>query len=159
MFWNARLLPFFYSDPLPARRDRRRRDRALAGLDIRASACHARGPSGSSLRSTPVIGAAICIVILGMSLRILPGGRIVQKQTSSGSVAVYSWLGLDEHAQPRFVDDWAKWNYSGYEGKAAYGEYRGVVQTMKNIGEDARMRPGRVGEQRREPTSTARRWR
>ena len=39
-------------------------------------------------------------------------------------------------SQPAYVDDWAKWNYSGYEGKDAYGEYSGVVNTMKEIGED-----------------------
>jgi hypothetical protein len=42
------------------------------------------------------------------------------------------WLTVK--SQPSFVDDWAKWNFSGYEGKDAYAEYRGVVQTMKDLG-------------------------
>ena len=29
---------------------------------------------------------------------------------------------------------WAKWNYTGYEGKAAYGEYRDLVNTMRDVG-------------------------
>ena len=30
---------------------------------------------------------------------------------------------------------WAKWNYEGYEAKDAYGEYNGIVNTMKGLGE------------------------
>jgi hypothetical protein len=33
------------------------------------------------------------------------------------------------------VSGWAQWNYTGYEGKAAYPEYRAVVQTMADIGQ------------------------
>jgi hypothetical protein len=33
------------------------------------------------------------------------------------------------------VSDWAKWNYSGYERKAAYPEYQQVVSTMQKLGE------------------------
>ena len=33
-----------------------------------------------------------------------------------------------------FVDDWARWNYSGYEGKSAWGEYRSIMDTMNEIG-------------------------
>lgn len=32
------------------------------------------------------------------------------------------------------VSNWAAWNYSGYEGKPAYPEYRGVIQTMDRVG-------------------------
>jgi hypothetical protein len=41
------------------------------------------------------------------------------------------------HASPvSFVPSWARWNYTGYEGKDAYREYYDVVQTMKQVGED-----------------------
>src|SRR5258708_28539326 len=33
-----------------------------------------------------------------------------------------------------FVTDWANWNYSGYERKPAYPEYRDIVQTMAGVG-------------------------
>ncbi len=33
-----------------------------------------------------------------------------------------------------FVPSWARWNYSGYERKAAYPEYRDVVTTMADVG-------------------------
>ena len=132
MFWNARLTPFYYI----CRYLLAAIGAAEIGLWLASTCASAFTPRAKRFVTalTPVIGAAICIVILGMSLRILPGGRIVQKQTSSGSVAAYSWLGLTStHAA--FVDDWAKWNYSGYEGKPAYGEYRGVMETMQNIGD------------------------
>jgi hypothetical protein len=43
-----------------------------------------------------------------------------------------------------FVDGWARWNFTGYEGKSAYGEYYGVVQTMKQLGEDSAQGCGRA---------------
>ncbi|MEY2779305.1 MAG: hypothetical protein RL623_485, partial [Actinomycetota bacterium] len=43
-----------------------------------------------------------------------------------------------------FVDGWARWNFTGYEGKSAYGEYYGIVQTMKALGEDPSMGCGRA---------------
>lgn len=33
-----------------------------------------------------------------------------------------------------YVSAWAEWNFKGYEGKAAYGEYYGVMTTMKELG-------------------------
>jgi len=36
---------------------------------------------------------------------------------------------------PNQVTDWAQWNYSGYEGPTkAYGEYRGLMDTMTKVG-------------------------
>ena len=35
---------------------------------------------------------------------------------------------------PNQVSVWARWNYSGYEGKAAYPEYRGLMRLMGRIG-------------------------
>lgn len=33
-----------------------------------------------------------------------------------------------------FVPDWVHWNYSGYEGKAAYPEYHSLINTMASVG-------------------------
>ena len=33
----------------------------------------------------------------------------------------------------RFVRGWARWNYTGYEGKDAYPEYRDLVLTMAGL--------------------------
>jgi len=44
-----------------------------------------------------------------------------------------SWAGVTT-ADRSFVPDWVRWNYTGYERKAAYPEYRGVITTMAAIG-------------------------
>src|SRR5207253_1338691 len=33
-----------------------------------------------------------------------------------------------------YVDDWAKWNYTGYERKAAYPEYKDIIDMMSSVG-------------------------
>jgi hypothetical protein len=43
-----------------------------------------------------------------------------------------------------FVDQWASWNFKGYEGKAYYGEYYNVVQTMEGLGNDPQYGCGRA---------------
>ena len=63
----------------------------------------------------------------------------------------HSWLdqprlGLDLDATPTYIDDWAKWNYVGYEGtgdgpervgeKSRKVEYFDVVNLMKRLGEE-----------------------
>ena len=45
------------------------------------------------------------------------------------------WLPINA-ASRSFIPDWVKWNYSGYEGKSAYPEYRDVVMTMDRVGRD-----------------------
>ena len=63
-----------------------------------------------------------------LPLRSLPGGD----QRADGS---YSWLLLDNgtnQAELRAV--LGQWNYTGYEGKEAYGEYRDLVNTMRDVG-------------------------
>ena len=55
-------------------------------------------------------------------------------QRADGS---YSWLLLDNGVDEQsFVRSWARWNYTGYEGKAAYAEYRDLVDTMREVGEE-----------------------
>ena len=48
----------------------------------------------------------------------------------------YNWGPFEGDANSKgFVDGWAKWNFTGYEGRSAYGEYYALVQTMKVTGE------------------------
>jgi hypothetical protein len=46
----------------------------------------------------------------------------------------FSLGGKDQRANPNFVSSWANWNYSGYQKKTAYPEYRDVVDTMTLVG-------------------------
>lgn len=37
------------------------------------------------------------------------------------------------HGHRYFVPGWAKWNYEGYEAKAAYPEYRDIIEAMREL--------------------------
>ncbi|MDQ6927595.1 MAG: 6-pyruvoyl-tetrahydropterin synthase-related protein [Actinomycetota bacterium] len=39
-------------------------------------------------------------------------------------------------ANTNFLPSWARWNYSGYERKPAYPEYRGIIDTMARVGRE-----------------------
>ena len=71
------------------------------------------------------------LIALGLHLQNLP----FFNQRWNGTQWVYEAGPIAVKSQPAYVDDWAKWNYSGYEGKDAYGEYSGVVNTMKQVGQ------------------------
>jgi hypothetical protein len=52
-------------------------------------------------------------------------------------LGLLSWV--NGHRAP--VPGWASWNYSGYERKAAYPEFRDIIDTMDRLG---RKQPGRA---------------
>ncbi|HEV8114891.1 MAG TPA: hypothetical protein VGP53_01535, partial [Acidimicrobiales bacterium] len=102
-------------------------------LELRAAEMNERA---AGYRAVPqiLIPAVAAFVVLGWVA--LPFG--------------HSWLdqprlGLDLNASSTYIDDWAKWNYVGYEGtgdgpartgeKARKVEYFDVVNTMKRVGE------------------------
>ncbi len=45
-------------------------------------------------------------------------------------LAVGAWTAWWVDGHRYFVSGWAKWNYEGYEAKAAYPEYREIIDTM-----------------------------
>ena len=129
MFWNARLTPFYYI----CRYLLAAIGVAEIGLWIASTAARLVAPGARRVVTllTPVVGVGICVVILGMSLRILPGGHLVTKRRAAAPRTAGS---ASTSTKAAFVDDWAKWNYAGYEGKPAYGEYRDVMTTMDDVG-------------------------
>ena len=135
LLWNPRILPFFYL---------LRYMLAMVGVlevwtFVRQAVQVQRRP-GSIPRplqlneASAVIASAalVCMVVLGVRYQSLPGARL--ESTSSGTS--YVWGPLRFPSSRAFSDGWARWNFSGYEGKSAYGEYHDVVQTMKRLGED-----------------------
>ncbi|MBW3667718.1 MAG: hypothetical protein KY443_00780 [Actinobacteria bacterium] len=66
---------------------------------------------------TPVVALLLTVVLVGVPLGV-------------------SWLPFESAAQRSFIPDWVRWNYSGYEGKAAYPEYRDVIRKMDAIGDE-----------------------
>ncbi|MDQ6838810.1 MAG: hypothetical protein M3137_10890, partial [Actinomycetota bacterium] len=112
--WNARALPFWYLCLF-----------LLAGVAVAEGArglarLLAREPDQSSRQVglvTPVVAALVAWVFVAGPLGVLPG-----------------WAPKPHSPESTFISAWAKWNYSGYEGKPAYPEYKGIIDTMAQVG-------------------------
>jgi hypothetical protein len=86
--------------------------------------------------------AVFVLVAIGFRFQELPFGST---RVNSAGQYEYVWGPLrTKSSNDGFVDGWARWNFTGYEGKNAYGEYYGVVQTMKQLGEDSTQGCGRA---------------
>lgn len=125
--WNARLLPFYYlSLYLLAAVGVSEVGRTLAVLA-------ARDPERPGITfpvATAGIGLVGALLLVALPLRTIP----FASTRADGS---YTVLGLRNGAgDESFVRSWARWNYTGYEGKDAYPEYRALVATMAEVGED-----------------------
>ncbi|HKY65143.1 MAG TPA: hypothetical protein VJM49_02190, partial [Acidimicrobiales bacterium] len=125
--WNGRLLPFYYLCAI-----------LLAGLAVsevvRTIVALVRfGRPERVGAGVPVaLGTLAAVVVLvGVPLGQLP----FTEHTATG-VAWPRFSPWKVDAQPEsFIPSWARWNYSGYEGKDAYREYYEVVSTMADVGE------------------------
>jgi hypothetical protein len=112
--WNARVLPFWFLCVY-----------LLAGVALtelgpalgRWLATDPENPSPIGRLATPVGVALAAWMVVGLPLGVLP-----------------NWLPKPETRDVSFIPAWAKWNYSGYERKAAYPEYKAVVDTMADVG-------------------------
>lgn len=123
--WNARLLPFYYLSVYMlaaigvALILRLVASMVVNDLDL---------PDGVTMAVGTSLVAVGVLVAVAMPLRILPGGNAA---TGDGS---YEWLAFS-NTKRSFVPSWIEWNYSGYENKDSYAEYRQVVSTMDEVGE------------------------
>ncbi len=123
--WNARLLPFYYlSVYLVAA--------VGAALVIRFAAIAISEdfdrPDQRVTAGAALVGLMAGLVAVGMPLRVLPFGQT----QADGS---YQWLAFTNQARS-FIPSWTAWNYSGYERKDSYREYRSVVMSMTEVGDD-----------------------
>jgi hypothetical protein len=81
-------------------------------------------------------------LVFGFRFQQLPFGGV---KVSADGKSEYVWGPLSTpSANDGFVDGWARWNFTGYEGKPAYGEYYAIVQTMKSLGADVSQGCGRA---------------
>jgi hypothetical protein len=86
--------------------------------------------------------ALFVLMAIGFRFQELPFGST---RVNSAGQYEYVWGPLKtKSTNDGFVDGWARWNFTGYEGKSAYGEHYGVVQTMKQLGEDSTQGCGRA---------------
>jgi hypothetical protein len=81
-------------------------------------------------------------LVIGFRFQELPFGSV---KTDAAGKSEYVWGPIRGAASnDGFVDGWARWNFTGYEGKSAYGEYHDVVMTMKSLGADPSQGCGRA---------------
>ena len=148
LLWNPRLLPFLfltrymlmvigiYAAIVGVVR--------LAQLESvrQVSAERAEFVAGAT-RNVSVWAVALSVLcVLGFRFQELPFASII---TKADGTSQYAWGPFRGPAgNNAFVDGWAQWNFEGYEGKASYGEYHAIVQTMKGIGEDPNRGCGRA---------------
>ena len=163
LLWNPRILPFVYllryllfaigtyavaSFIVRAfTAERRIRNMELEREAETYQATHEESPVpepervGLPLAVLAVFGL-VTLIALGFRFQELPGARFVSDESGQ---SFYSWGPFKtKSSNDGFVDGWARWNFSGYEGKPAYGEYHGIVQTMQRLGQDPRHGCGRA---------------
>ena len=125
--WNGRLLPFYYLTTMMLA--------ALAVTELARAFMllvrdKRRPPAGAGVPVAAFVLAAV-IVIVGVPLGQLPFTDKIENG--------YSWPRLSPwqvRAEPAsFIPSWARWNYSGYEGKESYREYYDIVSRMREVGE------------------------
>ena len=114
--WNARALPFWYLCLY-----------LLAAVAV-AEVAGIIGPRLAADRPTAparvnmtaaVAGALAVWVFVGLPLHVLP-----------------RWLPVPDTTDSSYIPSWARWNYSGYERKEAYPEYKAVIDTMRRVGRE-----------------------
>lgn len=135
LLWNPRVLPFLYLLRY-----------MLAAIGVYEVAVYVKrliaiersqglvSSSPSTQLGTSVLWsfALVCLVVMGVRYQSLPFAKI----TSDTQGAHYSWGPIKFPASRAFSDGWARWNFEGYEGKASYGEYHDLVQTMDTLGKN-----------------------
>ena len=134
--WNARMLPFYYLMLC-----------LLAAIGIaelaRAFALLvARDPERPLLSidvGVTAVALLVVVIVVGLPLGALPG--------ESSDTQGFHWqpelfgvsLPLPTISTAAAGDPspyWARWNYTGYEGKPAYPEYYQLASTMQRVGQE-----------------------
>ena len=144
--WNVRILPFYYltvyltaalgmGETIRLARsaiDRRQAARA-AEADEADRAGRFRASAGAIVASgSVVVTVAAVLVMVGLPLRSLPGGRV-------GDDGVYRW-GPFSSSESNLGPYWVEYNFEGYEGRGptadggGSSEYWDLVDTMDRIG-------------------------
>ncbi len=136
LLWNPRVLPFVYIT--------RYMLAAIGFYEVAVYLYRSLYPNKkmqiNGKTAVVWVGAISILIVFGFRYQNLPGGSIVVENGKSQ----YAWGPIKVPANRAFSDGWARWNFTGYEGKYAYGEYYNVVQKMKQIGEDPNHGCGRA---------------
>lgn len=142
LLWNPRLLPFLYI---------LRYLLMMVGI-VEFARVITQGvlgvrevPEGTWLKVGTSVAAVVGVSVLVIELmffRVMPGAGF----TTHNNEQVYSWgpVSLTATSTDALSDAWARYNFTGYEDKPAYGEYKALVDTMAGLGEDPALGCGRA---------------
>jgi hypothetical protein len=120
--WNARWLPFWYLCLYLLAAI------AVAELALAIGTLLARDPDRPwrvPALLAPIVATIAALVVTGIPLR--------NQAAANHSLGLWRLLPLPSSKDQSFIPSWVSWNYTGYEGKPAYPEYRSVVDTMKKL--------------------------
>lgn len=133
LLWNPRLLPFVYLV-----RYLLMMVGAVAVMTVIWNVVRERvatNPVGDRVGTgMGAVGALGVLVVLGFMFQVLPFGGI----TTHNGQNVYGWGPFTATSTNVRAsgDGWARYNFTGYEGRDAYSEYHAIVSTMDGLGAD-----------------------
>ena len=147
LLWNPRLLPFLYLVRLLL---------MMVGA-VELTQFVIRGTRGVRALSHRVEWVSGTVTALGVGMVVLvmelflfqevPGASFETK----GDKRVYTWgvagfdpITLSPTASDALSDGWTRYNFMGYEGRSAYGEYKQLVDQMATLGDDPQHGCGRA---------------
>ncbi len=145
LLWNPRLLPFLYLLRLML---------MMVGIvelvEVVVRGSRARRQRDSMWKVGLATAGVVSVVVLVMELFLfqqVPGGRTITQHGKS----VYAWgigdwnpITLSPTAKDAQSDGWTRYNFMGYEGRDAYGEYKALIDQMKTLGADTQHGCGRA---------------
>jgi hypothetical protein len=145
LLWNPRLLPFLYLLRLML---------MMVGIvelvEVVVRGSRGRLARGSMWKVGAATAGVVGLVVLVMELFLfqqVPGGHT----TTEHGKTVYAWgiggfdpIKLSVHATDAQSDGWTRYNFMGYEGRDAYGEYKALIDQMKSLGADTAHGCGRA---------------
>ena len=147
LLWNPRLLPFLYLVRLLLMMVGIVETAELILRGVRST----RGYTDRELLVVRAVTACVVTVTVFMMtlflFREVPGAKLVTKDGKT--VYALSVLGFDPvtlspTSSDALSDSWTRYNFLGYEGKPAYGEYKGLVDQMAALGADSEYGCGRA---------------
>ena len=163
LLWNPRVLPFLYLLRYMlmmvgiveiGRGLTWLITRSLVGWNLMqerragGSGAAVRGPSPASWAIGGAVTAVVALFAIGSMLLIsfeqMPGGVMVNGRYTvriGSDLTGYANLYQKRRCDAPCVrdaqgDGWSRYNFTGYEDKAAYGEYRALVLKMGELGQD-----------------------
>jgi hypothetical protein len=132
--WNVRILPFYYlSIYLLAGVAIAEIGRLVADALRSPDAFRERRPT-SNAGIPAVLTMVVVITVLAFPLRSFPFGSLYTDDNGSQEYG-FEWAGGLGTTQLNLGPGWMRYNFTGYEQRAAADEYRDFVATMDQVGD------------------------